>query len=362
MNTPFDDDPAGMPKAEGRDPARNGRTRGGRAPSVVGMTLVAWAAAAALSSGQASAPLPGSLHVVLLQAVHAPAAPPAGLPPTVLAAMKGAIASRPFQSLQMLDQAVVRAGGSGAARLKGPGASEYVLAVSSGALEGSTGGEIGIAIHLFATKDGVLEPTAPEIIWGEFTAKPGQGAFVWPGDEKTAGSQPLVVLVTPLTREIAATFLQAPAKLASDSLAAILTGECGMVVDASWAPGAAAAPPEPVSPLDWKTASPRVEAGVLLFNRVRVTAATAGAPPAAPRAYRVALRDLIAPEFRVSFARKPQDPFVVFPFSCGAAGCVTVDGAPEAALRIRACTGTASDLLKALQMLVIQAGGGWGTP
>jgi hypothetical protein len=326
---------------------------------VAALTLALVVGCVGISVAQTAPSLPTSLHVVLLQASNAPASPASSLPPTVLTALKGATASRPFKSLQLLDQAVVRAGGAGAARLKGPANSEYVLAVSSGTIAGSITNEIGIAIHLFATKGGVLEPTAPEILWGEFTAKPGQGAFVWPWDEKTAGTEPLVVLVTPLTRDLASTFLSTPAKQAADSLAAILTGECGMVVDASWAAAAGAAPPEPVSPQDWKTVNPRVESGALLFDRVRVTKAPPGAPPDAPRAYRVTLRDLFAPEFRVSFAPRPEDPFVVFSFACGAAGCVTVAGAPEAVLRVRVCTDKASDVMRAMQTLIIQAGGGW---
>jgi hypothetical protein len=105
---------------------------------------------------------------------------------------------------------------------------------------------------------------------------------------------------------------------------------------------------------------PRVENAVLLFERVRVTAPAAGEPASRPRAYQVTLRGLSAPEFRVSFGPRPEDPFLAFSFPCAAPGCVAVDGAPEEALRIRACTGKASELLKAVQMLVIQAGGGWG--
>jgi hypothetical protein len=50
---------------------------------------------------------------------------------------------------------------------------------------------------------------------------------------------------------------------------------------------------------------------------------------------------------------------VVFPFSCTSAACVTVDGAADAALRIRVCTDKASTLMKAMQLLIVQAGGGW---
>jgi hypothetical protein len=329
------------------------------APHVVGIAFIAWAAANAPCAAQAAPSLPSSLHVVLLQATNAPAAPPSNLPAAVLAALKGATASRPFKSMRLLDQAVVRAGGPGAARLKGPGKSEYVLAVASGTVESPAANEIGIAVHLFVTKDGVLEPTAPEILWGEFTAKPGQGVFVWPWDEKASGTEPLVVLVTPLTGEMAGAYLNAPAAQAVDSLAAILTGECGMVIDASWSPGTGGVASEPVSPLDWKTVKPRVENSVLLFERVRVAQPPAGSQAAA-RAYRVALRDLAAPEFRVSFAQRPEDPFVVFTFACATAGCVTVDGAPEAALRVRVCTDKGAEVIKALQTLIIRSGGGWG--
>ena len=58
-------------------------------------------------------------------------------------------------------------------------------------------------------------------------------------------------------------------------------------------------------------------------------------------------------------APKPEEPFAVFSFTCVSAGCVTVDGAADTSLRVRVCTDKASSLMKTMQVLIVQAGGGW---
>lgn len=325
---------------------------------VAGLTLFSAVGSAGLGAAQTAPSLPSSLHVVLLQATNAPVAPPTTLPPTILAALKGATASRPFKSLHLLDQAVVRVQGPGMTRLKGPANSEFVLAVSSGTVTASTANEVGAAVHLFQTRDGVLEPTAPEVLWAEFTAKPGESVFVWPWEEKAAGGEPLVLLVTPLTRQVAATFLQAAAKQAADSLVASLDGECAMVVEAARPAGAAPAAP-PSSPPAWRIAKVRVENRELLFERAGTGQPSAVAAAAKPPGYRVVLRNMTAPELRVGFGARAEEPFAAFSLPCASAGCVTIDGAPEAGLGLQVCAGQATAFLKAIQMLIVQAGGGW---
>jgi hypothetical protein len=326
---------------------------------VGGLAFSIAAAGARGASAQSASAMPTSLHVVLLQATAAQEPVPTTLPPSLQLALRGAIGAKPFKSLRLLDQAVVPALGDGGTRLSGTIGVEYVLAVSGGAASGAAANELGIAVHLFATKNGALEPTAPEVLWGEFTAKSGESVFVWPYDEKKAGGEPLVLVVTPLSAPLASSYLQAPAKRAGEVLTSILSGECGLIVDASWA----SAPPQgaatAILPSDWKTTNARLESGSLLFERSRVAPAGAGASIEKPRVYSIKMRDLMAPEFRVSFAPRPEDPFVVFSFMCGTAGCVTVDAAPENVLRVRVCTDRASELMKALQVLIVQAGGSW---
>jgi hypothetical protein len=326
---------------------------------LAGLTSILVVACAGTGVAQTAPSLPSSLHVVLLQATNAEVAPPANLPPTMLAAVKAASGSRSFKAMRLLDQAVVRVQGSAMTRLKGPGSREYVLAASSGSVTASTANEIGAAVHLFQTKDGVLEPSAPEVLWAEFTAKAGEGVFVWPWDEKTGGSEPLVLMVTPLNRENAATLLRAPAKQALDSLVGIFSGDCAVVVDTPVAAAASLASPDPAPPSDSKAANVRVEDGALVFDAVGATKAPASGTAARPRAYRIALRGLTAPEIRVNFGRNPTDPFTVFSFPCGSAGCVAVDGSPSAALAVRVCADRTEDFLKAMQTLIVQAGGGW---
>jgi len=331
----------------------------GRKRFVAGLTFLLAVACAGTGVAQPVPALPTSLHVALLQATNAPVVPPANLPPTMLAAVKAASGSRSFKSMRLLDQAVVRVQGSAMTRLTGPGSREYVLAASSGSVTASTANEIGAAVHLFQTKDGVLEPSAPEVLWAEFTAKAGEGVFVWPWDEKTGGSEPLVLMVTPLNRENAATLLGAPAKQALDSLVGIVSGDCAVVVDTPVAPAAAPAAPDPAPPSDSKAANVRVEDGALVFDVVRATKAPAGGAAARPRSYRVALRGLTAPEVRVNFGPRPGDPFTTLSLHCGSVGCVTIDGVPSTALGFRVCADKTTAMLKALQMLIVQAGGGW---
>jgi hypothetical protein len=320
------------------------------------LTLAVWTGPA---SAQAPLVLPSSIHVALLQATMAQEPASSWLPPSLLTALKGARATKPFKSFRLLDQAVVPALGDGGTRLVGPAGAEYVLAISGGAVSGAAGSELGVAVHMFGTKNGVLEPAAPELLWGEFTAKSGESVFVWPYDEKSAGGEPLVLVVTPLSSSLAATFLQVPARRAGDALTGILSGECGQAVDASWGAATGEGAATPIAPADWKTTNPRLQNGALLFERVQVAPAPAGTATAKPRVYSIVLRDLMAPEFRLSFAPKPDEPFVVFSFVCSTAGCVSVGGAPENVLRIRVCTDRASELMKAVQLVVVQAGRGW---
>jgi hypothetical protein len=345
--------------ARGNSDGRDGRMGRRNGPTVAAAAWLVLAGSTGLAWAQAPSALPSSIHVALVQATTEVGPSPSLLPPSVQTALKGVTASKPFKSFRLLDQAIVPALGGGGTRLVGPAGAEYVLAVSGGSVSGGAGSELGVAVHMFGTKNGVLEPTAPEVLWGEFTARSGEIVFIWPPVEKTIGGEPLVLLLTPLSNSLAATFLQVPARRAGDVLTGLLSGECGQVVDASWAAGAGQGRATPVAPADWKTSNARLQDGALLFERVRVAPAPAGTPAAKPRAYNIALRDLMAPEFRVSFAPKPDEPFVVFSFMCSTAGCVSVDGAPENVLRIRVCTDKASELMKAVQLVVLQAGRGW---
>jgi len=294
-----------------------------------------------------TAPLPpSSLHVVLLQATNAEVPAPANLPPSVVAGMKGAIGPKPFKAFRVLDQAVIRAQGSAATRLKGPGAREFVLACWSAALNTSNANETAVVVHLFATSDGVFERTDPEVLWAEFNAKPGEGAVVWTADEKTPGVEPLVLLVTPLTRELAMTFLKAPAGQALESVTGLLGSDCAAVVDS---PAAGAVPS--------KTTRVRAVDGALLFDVVPTAYGPAG--PQKPRAYRFGVGDVGVPSVQVSFGPRSDDPFTAFAFTCGTLGCVTINGEQEGDVRIRVCADKVTEFLKAMQFVVIQAGGRW---
>jgi hypothetical protein len=145
------------------------------------------------------------------------------------------------------------------------------------------------------------------------------------------------------------------AKQAVEFLAATLTGECGhgtsFGTSAQWS-------------VESRITGLRVEDAVLYLERSSIVRMELVHPSlrqteSGPRLRRVRLADLWADAELVPDGGRPgsesRGPGLTF--ECQNAGCVVVDGSAESALEISVCPERAVEVLRAMQILILQAGG-----
>jgi hypothetical protein len=304
--------------------------------------------------------LVSALHVVLLRASNSSGAAVAGLAPQVAQALQDAAKVGPYKRFELLDQAVVRGTGTGFASLRGPDARRFGLVTK--AAPGGSVYDASLSLTLFETGDRELASNSSAVMAADYTAKAGELMMVWPADTPAAAERPtLVLLVTPLTPANAETFLGPAAAQAMAFLTSTLFSACG--TEATFYSGIQMLTPPtvefPASGLTlWRTAKVTLRDWVLALERF--TARSAGSPGGARRTYRAKLA-LLNPEADVPVGAPANQPGGVI-FRCTSRNCVLVEGAGEPLLQIPICPEKRDELIAAMQILIVAAGGGWESP
>jgi VWFA-related protein len=286
---------------------------------------------------------PDAIHVALILGTNTMGQAPSGLPVSVIKALSDASGVLAFKRFELLDQAVVRCEGTGREiALKGPRDRGYRLNLSFPAPGASATTDYPMAVRLTGPRPSDPQASAVELVRTDLTARVGETVVVGTSRPvRAAGDQALLLLVTPLSAEGARAFLEPAVGWALGTIEKALTASraVGVIQPSS---NVHASDRRPV-------VRARVKNGVLTVESPVVGRPAEGKETVAmTEVTEVELSGLVPEPAAGSVAR----------FPCSAGDCVRSGGRAHSSFEPTVGAECRADVTKAIQLLVMQAGGG----